>query len=223
MAMTDTNQPLATGSRPIRATGEGVSSDRQAAFTVPGMERSDATEAIEILGDRLVGLLDLQATLKHIHWNVVGAGFIGVHEMLDAMTAGVLPLVDQTAERIATLGGSPNGLPGHLVAQRTWDDYDVHRATVDAHLAALDLVYDGLIADARDSIDAVESLDIVSHDLLVGHAAILEQQHWFVRAHLEDPAGGLSNAGATTELDAATKATNRHRSDRPRRNPGSES
>lgn len=173
MAMTETNKPLPTGSSPIRASGEGVTSDRQAAFTVPGMERSDATLAIEILGDRLVGLLDLQSTLKHVHWNVVG--------------------------------GSPNGLPGHLVAQRTRDDYDVHRATVDAHLAALDLVYDGLIADARDSIDAVESLDVVSHDMLVGHAAILEQQHWFVRAHLEDPAGGLSNAGATTELDAATK------------------
>lgn len=206
----------------MRASGEGVTSDRQAAFTVPGLERGDATLVIEVLRDRLVGLLDLQSTLKHIHWNVVGPGFIGVHELLDVMTAGVLPLVDETAERIATLGGSPNGLPGHLVTQRTWDDYDVHRATVDAHLAALDLVYDGLIADVRDSIDAVEPLDVVSHDMLVAQSAILEQQHWFVRAHLEDPAGGLSNAGAMTELDAATKATNRHRSDRPRRTTGSE-
>lgn len=222
MAMTESNEASSIGSRSMRASGEGVTSDRQAAFTVPGMERSDATLVIEVLGDRLVGLLDLQSTLKHVHWNVVGPGFIGVHELLDAMTVGVLPLVDATAERIATLGGSPNGLPGHLVAQRTWDDYDVNRATVDAHLAALDLVYDGLIADTRDSIGAIESLDVVSHDMLVGQAAVLEQQHWFVRAHLEDPAGGLSNAGATTELDAATKATNRHRSDGPRRAPGSE-
>lgn len=223
MAMTGTKETPPTGPRSIRASGEGVSSDRQASFTVPGVDWSDATLAIEILRDRLVGLLDLQATLKHVHWNVVGPGFIAVHELLDAMTAGVLPLVDETAERIATLGGSPNGLPGHLVEHRTWDDYDVHRASVDAHLAALDLVYEGLIADLRNSIDATESLDVVTQDMLVGQSAILEQQHWFVRAHLEDPAGGLSNAGATTELEAASKATNRHRSDRQRRALGVES
>ncbi len=217
MAVSNMKKSSPSGARSKRASGDGVSSDRQASFTVPGLERSDATLVIEILGQRLVCLIDLSATLKHVHWNVVGPGFIAVHQLLDALTAGVLPLIDETAERIATLGGSPNGLPGHLVGQRTWDDYDVHRATVDAHLAALDLVYVGLLTDHREAIDATEALDLVSQDLLVGQAAVLEQQHWFVRAHLEDPAGGLSNAGATSELDAASKATNRGRADRSKR------
>jgi starvation-inducible DNA-binding protein len=35
---------------------------------------------------RLVGLVDLALTLKHIHWNVVGPDFISVHTMLDRST-----------------------------------------------------------------------------------------------------------------------------------------
>ena len=37
----------------------------------------------------MTALLDLQLTLKHIHWNVVGPTFIGVHEMLDPQVDGV--------------------------------------------------------------------------------------------------------------------------------------
>ena len=46
------------------------------------------------------------------------ATFIGVHEMLDPQVDGVRLMVDQTAERIATLGAEPNGLPGYVVSSR---------------------------------------------------------------------------------------------------------
>ena len=46
------------------------------------MDNDAAAKTIEALEKRLVALLDLQLTLKHIHWNVVGPNFIGVHEML---------------------------------------------------------------------------------------------------------------------------------------------
>jgi starvation-inducible DNA-binding protein len=52
-------------------------------FTVPGMNTKDAGKVSDLLQRRLVSLIDLQLTLKHIHWNVVGPTFIGVHEMLD--------------------------------------------------------------------------------------------------------------------------------------------
>ncbi len=43
-------------------------------------------------------------------------------------------------------------------------------------------------------------------DLLIAHAAELEKFQWFVRAHLENAGGSLSNAGATTEKAAARSA-----------------
>src|SRR6202451_4665432 len=98
------------------------------AYTVPGMKTDTAERVTALLQDRLNALNDLALTLKHVHWNVVGPDFIAVHTMLDPQVDAVRAMVDETAERIATLGGSPSGTPGALVAQRNWDDYSIGRA-----------------------------------------------------------------------------------------------
>lgn len=189
-----------------------LTSQRQAAFTAPGLRPQDGERVAAALQRRLVSLIDLGLTLKHIHWNVVGPSFIGVHKMLDPQYAGVQQMTDALAERIATLGGVPSGLPGQLVATRTWDDYDLGRANTQAHLGALDVVYRGVISAHRDAIDEVSDLDAVSEDLLIGQTGQLEHFHWFVRTHLEDWAGGISTTGASSEVDAATSAIRRNQS-----------
>lgn len=175
-------------------------------YTVPGMKPDAAREVITLLQDRLNALNDLALTLKHVHWNVIGPNFIAVHEMLDPQVDGVREMVDNVAERIATLGGSPSGTPGALVAARSWDDYSVGRADAIAHLGALDLVYSGVITDHRVAIDETEEPDPVTQDLLITQAGELEQYHWFVRAHLENNDGTLRSADAATEEAAARAA-----------------
>ena len=149
---------------------------------------------------------DLHLTLKHVHWNVVGPNFVGVHEMIDPQVELVRGYADEVAERIAALGKSPQGTPGAIIKDRTWDDYSVGRDTVQAHLAALDLVYTGVIEDTRKCIKTLEDLDVVSQDMIIDHAAELEKFQWFVRAHLENAGGQLANRGARTERAAASKA-----------------
>ena len=178
-------------------------------YTVPGMKPDTAESVIALLQDRLNAQSDLSLTLKHVHWNVVGPNFIGVHEMLDPQVDAVRLMVDETAERIATLGGSPVGTPGALVAQRTWDDYSIGRAGTLEHLAALDVVYAGVIEAQREAIEATEELDQVTQDMLIEQSGQLEQFHWFVRAHLENPDGSLTTAGAKTEKSAARRAAKR--------------
>lgn len=176
------------------------------AFTIPGVDATDGAATVRVLQDRLVALLDLSLTLKHIHWNVVGPTFIGVHTMLDPQVEAVQGMVDATAERIAALGASPNGLPGGIVNARTWDDYSLGRASTLEHLGALDLVYTGVIESHRAAIVDLEEIDPVSQDMVIGQAGRLEQFHWFVRAHLESPDGTLATAGATTEREAAARS-----------------
>lgn len=178
-------------------------------FTVPGMEQDSAKPLIALLQDRLNALNDLALTLKHVHWNVVGPNFIAVHTMLDPQVEAVRAMVDQTAERIATIGGSPAGTPGALVAQRSWDDYSIGRATTIEHLAALDIVYTGIVEAQRDAIETTEELDPVTQDMLIAHSAQLEQFHWFIRAHLENADGSLSSGNAKTERSAAKRASNK--------------
>jgi len=175
-------------------------------FTVPGMSGKAGSRVAELLQKQLSTYNDLHLTLKHVHWNVVGPNFIGVHEMIDPQVDLVRSYADEVAERIATLGESPQGTPGAIVKDRTWDDYSVGRDTVQAHLAALDLVYTGVIEDTRQGIEKTESLDPVTQDILISHAAELEKFQWFVRAHLENSGGKLAHAGKSTEKAAAKAA-----------------
>jgi starvation-inducible DNA-binding protein len=176
-------------------------------YTVPGMDEKDALQVVELLQLRLHALNDLALTLKHVHWNVVGPNFIAVHTMLDPQVDGVRAMVDDVAERIATLGGSPSGTPGVLVAERSWDDYSIGRADAMAHLGALDLVYVGVVGDHRAAIETTESLDPVTQDMLIAQSGELEQYQWFVRAHLENSEGTLSSGGSATETGAAAAAS----------------
>lgn len=174
-------------------------------FTVPGVE----VEQVHGMGDklqlRLHALNDLQLTLKHAHWNVVGPKFIGIHTMLDPQVDGVRAMVDELAERMATLGIAPNGCPGDLVARRTWEDYPIGLGQAAEHLGALDLVYAGVIEDHRALIDELEEVDLVTQDLLIGQVSELEKYQWFVRAHLMDDDGQLATDGAKSGRDAARK------------------
>lgn len=179
---------------------------KHSGYTVPGLSLHDGHKVAALLQSRLHALNDLQLTLKHAHWNVVGRDFIGVHEMLDPQIFLVRAMVDATAERIATLGVSPNGLPGALVAKRSWDDYSIGRAPTSAHLAALDQVYTGFLSSHRETLEQVGKLDPVTEDMIIAQCAQLELFQWFMRAHVEDDDGELASAGTKSERSAAAKA-----------------
>ncbi|NNG98496.1 Dps family protein [Gordonia araii] len=172
-------------------------------FTAPTIPSTDAASLISVLQERLSALNDLHLTLKHIHWNVVGPNFIGVHEMLDPQVTLVRGYADVVAERIATLGGSPQGTATAIERERTWDDYSINRDTAQAHLAALDVVYDGFVASHREAIRLTGESDPVTEDILIGQTAALEKFQWFVRAHLENSSGSLPHSDSHTERGAA--------------------
>lgn len=175
-------------------------------FTIPGLTDKQGARLAELLQKQLSTYNDLHLTLKHIHWNVVGPSFIGVHEMIDPQVELVRAYADEVAERIAALGASPKGTPGAIIRDRDWDGYSVGRDTVPAHLGALDLVYNGIIEDIRQAIEETEELDPVTQDILIGHARDLEKFQWFVRAHLESAGGKLAHEGSSTEKSAANTA-----------------
>ena len=160
-------------------------------FTIPTLTPDEGAQTAAVLQERLHSLNDLHLTLKHVHWNVVGPSFIGVHEMIDPQVDVVRLDADEVAERIATLGSAPMGTVGAINSTRDWDDYPLGRATVPEHLAALDKVYDRVVAENRQAIADVEDLDLVTQDMLIGHTAGLEKFQWFVRAHLESASGKI--------------------------------
>ena len=176
-------------------------------FTIPGLTDKQGSEVAELLQKQLSTYNDLHLTLKHVHWNVVGPE---LHRRArDDRPAG---RVGARLRRRGRPSGSRRWAshrrahPGAILKDRTWDDYSVGRDTVLAHLAALDLVYTGVIEDTRKAIDRLEDLDLVSQDMFIDHSGELEKFQWFVRAHLENSGGQLSNKGASTEKGAARAA-----------------
>ncbi|MGA8039223.1 MAG: DNA starvation/stationary phase protection protein [Acidimicrobiia bacterium] len=176
-------------------------------FSPAGLDAESAENAASILQSRLASLIDLELILKHVHWNVVGAGFIAIHELMDEQTDTVRGLIDEVAERITTLGGIAAGLAGQVIDFREADaDYPLGRAPVMAHLGALDKTYQRVAAAHREAIAELDEIDPVSGDLITGQTATLEMNHWFVRAHLEDTDGRLATRDSSSALDAATAA-----------------
>jgi starvation-inducible DNA-binding protein len=139
------------------------------------MSDKHGDEVAAMLQKQLSRYNDLHLTLKHVHWNVIGPNFIAVHQMIDPQVALIRGYADEAAERIATLGGSPKGTPDAIINDRTWPDYPCDRDCADVHLAALERVYSGVIEDTRENIRRLQDLDVVTQDILIGHAGELEK------------------------------------------------
>jgi starvation-inducible DNA-binding protein len=176
-------------------------------YAPAGLSNDSAQEITRTLQERLADLIDLSLTLKHVHWNVIGFGFISIHKLMDEQTVTLRGLIDEVAERITTMGAVAAGLPTQVVEGRSAKgDYALGRGPVMAHLGALDKAYERVIVGHREAISAVAKHDPVSEDLLIGQTAKLDLNHWFIRAHLSDTEGRLATSGAESELDAAATA-----------------
>ena len=161
-------------------------------YTVPGINENDAKQLIDGLQERLTDYNDLHLILKHVHWNVVGPNFIAVHEMLDPQVDLVRGYADEVAERISTLGGEPIGTPAGHVDNRTPLDYEMNRGTTQDHLTALNRVYTTVLERVRESMDQAGGTDSVTEDIYIAQAAELEKFQWFMRAHLDDGSGNIT-------------------------------
>ena len=154
-------------------------------FVVPGLDEAASEKIVSILQNRLSQEQEASLVLKHAHWNVTGPSFIGVHEMLDPQIDIVRNQADETAERIATLGGSPDGRPDAILRNRTWKGVDLtgRHSTTD-YLKALCDFCDQLIADDREAIKELDELDVISSNIVQDHVQDLEKFQWFMRSHL---------------------------------------
>ncbi|MDR1861438.1 MAG: DNA starvation/stationary phase protection protein [Candidatus Ancillula sp.] len=157
------------------------------AFLVPTLDEAKTDVAVENLQKALDILNDLALTLKHAHWNVTGQNFIAVHELLDPEIDSVRDAVDEIAERIAALGGAPNGLSTQTQksASQLLPEYPLKgRANTIEHLKAVDAQYTAVNEILRTAIEKLDDADLVSSNILQDALGNLEAFQWKVRSHL---------------------------------------
>ncbi|MCX4446452.1 Dps family protein [Streptomyces sp. NPDC087866] len=146
------------------------------------LSETDLKTVGDALQGALVDLLDLSLVAKQVHWNVVGPRFRSVHLQLDDVVDTARQHSDTVAERASALGVNPDGRAA-TVAKSTaiasvsegWiKDVDAVKALIDA----LGVV----IGRMRERIEATETPDPVSQDILITLTAELEKHAWMFQA-----------------------------------------
>ncbi len=131
--------------------------------------------AIDLLNARVADTIDLALAAKQAHWNIRGAGFIAVHEMLDTLRAELDRHVDTMAERVAALGGIARGTTQDA-ARSILDPYPTEIRDIPEHLAALAERIATLGGAVRDNIDdADDAGDVGTADIFTALSRDLDK------------------------------------------------
>jgi starvation-inducible DNA-binding protein len=145
-----------------------------------------ASATAQFLTPVVLGLQALAVNGKQAHWNVRGANFIAIHELLDSVVAHAQAGADQAAERIVALG-LPIDARVSTVAEKTAP------TAVPAGFTQWDTLIrnvigdmDTVIADVQAAIDGLDEFDLTSQDIAIGIKESLEKDRWFLFAHLAE-------------------------------------
>ena len=120
--------------------------------------------------------------LRGFHWNIKGHGFFVLHSKFEDLYNDAAEKVDELAERILMLGGTPeNNFSQYLKVSHVKEVSGVTCGS-DAVEHILE-TYNHLIAEERKVIDiADEAGDVVTADLLTGYLKEQEKMIWMLVA-----------------------------------------
>lgn len=148
------------------------------------LDNESAAIVTQNLQTTLIDLKALSLVTKQLHWNIRGPHFKPIHEHLDLVYEVCEESADEVAERIATLGVSPNAQATDLTTTAV---KEVAKSTFIEDQQVLEDIVERLADathDIRERMDAIEDPDPATADLL--HAVILklEMHLWMLRSHI---------------------------------------
>jgi starvation-inducible DNA-binding protein len=149
------------------------------------MAKDRSAVVVKDLQATLAELIDLALLGKQAHWNVVGPNFRSIHLQLDEIVDAARLSSDRIAERIATLGSSPEGRPAAVAATSKLPGFPDGLVHVEETVKHIDELIDTMAARMRERILRVGETDPVSQDALIEASDELEKQAWMLRAQLE--------------------------------------
>ena len=137
------------------------------------------------LQSTLVELIDLSLLGKQAHWNVVGSHFRSIHLQLDEIVDIARLSSDRVAERLATIGASPDGRAETVATSSELapfpEGFVAGTDTVKLVTAAMETISGRM----RERILRIGDDDPVSQDILIGTSDEIEKAAWMLRAQLE--------------------------------------
>jgi starvation-inducible DNA-binding protein len=132
----------------------------------------------------LADTADLGLQAKQAHWAVRGPGFIALHKLFDDVYEHAGEWADDIAERVAALGGQPQGTLQLAAKHTRLDPYPADLVSDREHVARLAQSLGKLGSYVRAAIDEFTRLgDAGSADLMTEISRAVDKDLWFVEAH----------------------------------------
>ncbi len=145
-----------------------------------------ATDTVQQLNSLLADFTVFYQKLRHYHWNVTGQDFFQLHAKFEEMYNSINDSIDEIAERIVSLEGTPLHTLAHVLETASLsEDASVPAATemVQNTISDLETLRDRLL----DAITAAEGAeDRTTFNLLDGIRDGLDQYRWMLKAWLAD-------------------------------------
>ena len=146
------------------------------------LDNKSVNNVVAALQNLLADFQVYYTNLRGFHWEIKGRGFFVLHEKFENMYDDAAAKVDEIAERILTLGGTPeNKFSGYLKVARIPEVSGVSSSE-----EAVDNVlntYKHFIAEERKLIElAEEANDVVTADMLTGYLKEQEKMVWMLVA-----------------------------------------
>ena len=143
-------------------------------------------QMVKLCNQQLADTFDLMSQTKHVHWNIKGPNFIGIHKMLDEFVEGLEDYIDMIAERATALGGPAAGTIRMASESSRLPDYPADITRDLDHVRALADRYAALGKTTRHAISIAESADDQSTmDMFIDVSRDVDKWLWFLEAHLQ--------------------------------------
>ena len=146
------------------------------------LNETRVVNVVDALHNLLADFQVYYTNLRGFHWEIKGRGFFVLHEKFESMYDDAAAKIDEIAERILMLGGTPeNKFSGYLKVARIAEVSGISssREAVDNILNT----YKHFIAEERKLIElAEEANDVVTADLLTGYLKEQEKMIWMLVA-----------------------------------------
>lgn len=131
----------------------------------------------------LVDLIELSLTGKQLHWNIVGSNFKAIHEHLDELVDAYRAWSDDVAERLTSVGVSPDGRVQRVAGDSPEDPAPEAWASQEAVIATMTDRVEAVALRTRERLEGLGEIDLASEDLLIQILDGLEKQLWMLSAH----------------------------------------
>lgn len=148
------------------------------------MDNAIKNSVVESLNQLLINYQVHYQNLRLFHWNVKGPFFFVLHEKFEELYNEAAMKIDEVAERVLSLGGTPKGSLKNILSNANIESQD-ELLDANAMVNALVEANKVLIQNVSKVLEEAGKVDDEGTlDLFTSYIQELEKQNWMFRSYL---------------------------------------